>query len=46
MLEDEKFRARVLELLDEEVVLKFKEKTGDASAFYNLEGEEDEKAKS
>ena len=44
LLEDEKFRARVLELLDE-VVLKFKEKTGDASAFYNLEGEEDEKAK-
>jgi hypothetical protein len=45
MLEDKKFRARVLELLDEEVVMKFKEKTGDASSFYNLEGEEDEKAK-
>ena len=45
MLEDKKFRARVLELLDEEVVMKFKEKTGDASAFYNLEGEEDEKSK-
>jgi hypothetical protein len=26
--------------MDEEVVLKFKEKTGDASAFYNIEGEE------
>ena len=36
-LEDEKFKARVLELMDEEVVLKFHDRTGDASDFYEQE---------
>lgn len=34
-MREEKFRARVMELLDEEVVRKFDERTGDASDFYN-----------
>ena len=42
MLEDDKFKSRIFELMEEEVVLKFKEKAGDASAFYNIEGEEGE----
>lgn len=33
-----KFRQRVLELLEEEVVVKFENKSGDAKNFYNLEG--------
>ncbi len=41
-LQNEKFRARVLELMDEEVVLKFHDRTGDASDFYDQE--EDSKA--
>tara|TARA_R100000152_G_C6769117_1_gene194838 strand:- start:597 stop:1721 length:1125 start_codon:yes stop_codon:yes gene_type:complete len=36
-LQDEKFKARVLEVMDEEVVLKFHERTGDASDFYDQE---------
>tara|TARA_R110000824_G_scaffold43779_2_gene127786 strand:+ start:9066 stop:10178 length:1113 start_codon:yes stop_codon:yes gene_type:complete len=36
-LKDEKFKARILELMDEEIILKFKDKTGDASAFYEVE---------
>jgi len=36
-LENEKFKARVLEIMDEEVVLKFKERTGDASQYYDAE---------
>ena len=42
MLKDDKFKNRIFELMEEEVVLKFKEKAGDASAFYNIEGEEGE----
>ena len=34
---DEKFRNRVLELMDEEVILKFHDKTGNASDFYEIE---------
>jgi recombination protein RecA len=34
-LQNEKFRARILELMDEEVVLKFHERTGNASEFYD-----------
>ena len=34
-LQDEKFRARVLEIMDEEVVLKFHERTGNAEDFYD-----------
>ena len=36
-LEDEKFRNRVLEIMDEEVVLKFDERTGEAENFYSEE---------
>lgn len=36
-LENKKFKARVLELMDEEVVLKFHDRTGDASDFYDRE---------
>jgi recombination protein RecA len=34
-LQDKKFRARVLEIMDEEVVLKFHERTGNAEDFYD-----------
>ena len=44
MLEDDKFKSRIFELMEEEVILKFKDKTGDASDFYNIEGEESEGA--
>lgn len=37
-MKDERFRNRVMELLDEEVVRKFDDRTGDASAFYDTEG--------
>ena len=33
-LEDEKFKSRVLEIMDEEVVRKFDKRTGDATEFY------------
>ena len=36
-LKDEKFRNRVLKILDEEVVLRFEKKVGDADFFYNIE---------
>ena len=36
-LQDEKFKARILELMDEEVILKFKDKTGNAADFYGVE---------
>ena len=36
-LQEEKFRNRVLELMDEEVILKFHEKTGNAADFYEIE---------
>jgi recombination protein RecA len=35
-----KFRQRVLELLEEEVIVKFENKSGDAKNFYNVEGVE------
>ena len=38
-LKDEKFRARIMELMDEEIILKFKDKTGDAASFYEVEEE-------
>ena len=38
-LKDEKFRTRIMELMDEEIILKFKEKTGDAASFYEVEEE-------
>jgi hypothetical protein len=36
-LQDDKFKIRVLEIMDEEVVVKFKDKTGDASKYYDAE---------
>ena len=36
-LKDDKFRKRVLNVIDEEVVMKFENRTGDASHYYNLE---------
>jgi len=33
-LQDDKFKARVLEIMDEEVVRKFDKRTGDATEFY------------
>ena len=38
-LEDETFRARVLQIMDEEVILKFEERTGNADDFYKIEEE-------
>ena len=40
-MKDDKFRDRVMQLLDEEVVLKFDKRTVDASAFYESDEEED-----
>ena len=37
-LENEKFRARILELIDEEVILKFDKRMAPAADFYELEG--------
>ena len=36
-LQDDKFRARVLELIDEEVILKFDRREGNAEDFYESE---------
>ena len=38
-LQEDKFKARILELMDEEVVLKFDKRLGDASEFYDNENE-------
>ena len=40
-LQDEKFKSRVLEIMDEEVVMKFKDRTGDASKYYDAEANEE-----
>ena len=45
-LKKDKFRNRVLEIMDEEIILKFKERDGDASQFYNIDGEENGKEES
>jgi recombination protein RecA len=39
-LQEEKFRTRVLQIMDEEVILKFENKTGKADDFYELDEEE------
>jgi len=44
-LQEEQFRARVLELMDEEVITKFKNRSGDASNYYNIDNEEGEEWK-
>jgi hypothetical protein len=33
-LQDDNFKARVLEVMDEEVVMKFDKRSGDATEFY------------
>ena len=40
-MQSEKFKARILELMDEEVVLKFDKRQGDASDFYDIDGDEE-----
>jgi hypothetical protein len=39
MLTNQKFRDRVLEIMDEEVILKFDKRQGEAAAFYDIENE-------
>ena len=39
MLTSEKFRARVLDIMDEEVILKFDKRQGEAADFYDIENE-------
>ena len=40
-LKDEKFYNRVLEIMEEEVILKFDKREGDAESFYTIPGEEE-----
>ncbi len=40
-LKDEKFKDRILQIMDEEVIMRFERKSGDASHFYDLDGEKD-----
>tara|TARA_R110000851_G_scaffold206903_1_gene358881 strand:+ start:261 stop:437 length:177 start_codon:yes stop_codon:yes gene_type:complete len=39
MLTNEKFRDRVLDIMDEEVILKFDKRQGEAADFYDIESE-------
>ena len=43
MLTNQKFRDRILEIMDEEVILKFDKRQGEASDFYDIENEDIEK---
>jgi recombination protein RecA len=36
-IKDDKFRSRVLQLMDEEIIMRFENKSGDAECFYNIE---------
>ena len=38
-LQDEKFKNRILTIMDEEIILKFENREGDATSFYNLDEE-------
>ena len=38
-MQDEKFKERVLSIMDEEVILKFQNRVGSADEFYDIEGE-------
>ena len=38
-LQEEKFRNRILELMDEEIILKFDSRSGDASTYYDVDEE-------
>ena len=42
MLTNEKFRDRVLDIMDEEVILKFDKRQGEAADFYDIESEDNE----
>ena len=42
MLTSEKFRDRVLNIMDEEVILKFDKRQGEAADFYDIENEDNE----
>lgn len=44
-LQDEAFRIRVMEVMDEEIITKFKNRDGDADVFYALEDERAEEEK-
>jgi hypothetical protein len=44
MKTDQAFANLVYDIIDEEVIQKFNDKTGDASSFYTLEGEEEPEA--
>ena len=39
-MQNEKFEQRVLELMDEEIILKFENKSGEAKNFYDVDEEE------
>jgi recombination protein RecA len=39
-LKSEKFRNRILQIMDEEVIMRFESRTGDASEFYDIDSEE------
>jgi recombination protein RecA len=41
-IKEEKFRARVLELMEQEIIVKFENRVGDASSFYNIDDAESE----
>mgnify|MGYP003648635771 CR=1 FL=1 len=41
-MKNEKFKSRVLELMEQEIILKFENKEGEAAAFYDIDGEQDE----
>jgi len=42
MMENPEFKARVLEIMEEEVILNFKNREGDSQGFYDIDGDEDE----
>ena len=39
-LQNEKFRKRVLEVMDKEIITNFETKQGNASNYYNIDGDE------
>ena len=41
MMENPEFKARVLEIMEEEVILNFKNREGDSKDFYDVDGEEE-----
>ena len=44
-IQEESFRTRVLELMDEEVILKFDRREGDANEYYDIESEAEQTSK-